>query len=95
MKAFEEQGARFAYVPLHEFHDVVTDPQVLANDYILDYDHPAIGPVKLLNFPVQFSETPACVKSPAPEVGQHTEEVLLEHGYSWEDIARLKEEEII
>ncbi|MFC1920525.1 CaiB/BaiF CoA transferase family protein [Chloroflexota bacterium] len=95
IKIFEEKGARFAYAPLHEFHDVITDPQVLANDYIIDYDHPALGKVKLLNFPVQFSETPACVKSPAPEHGQHTEEVLLENGYSWEEITELKNEEII
>jgi crotonobetainyl-CoA:carnitine CoA-transferase CaiB-like acyl-CoA transferase len=39
-----------------------------------------------------MSNTPANVRLPAPEFGQHTEEVLLEYGYSWEDIARLKEE---
>jgi crotonobetainyl-CoA:carnitine CoA-transferase CaiB-like acyl-CoA transferase len=32
---------------------------------------------------------------PAPELGQHTEEVLLELGYSWEDIVKLREEEVI
>jgi crotonobetainyl-CoA:carnitine CoA-transferase CaiB-like acyl-CoA transferase len=39
-----------------------------------------------------MSKNPAGVRMPAPEFGQHTEEVLLEYGYSWEDIARFKEE---
>ena len=39
--------------------------------------------------------SPALAKSAAPECGQHTEEVLLENGYSWEQIAELKSQEII
>jgi crotonobetainyl-CoA:carnitine CoA-transferase CaiB-like acyl-CoA transferase len=45
--------------------------------------------------PVNLSETPAAMRRPAPEFSQHTEEVLLEMGYAWEDIARLKEQGII
>jgi crotonobetainyl-CoA:carnitine CoA-transferase CaiB-like acyl-CoA transferase len=44
---------------------------------------------------IHFSKTPASVKGTAPQCGQHTEEVLLELGYSWEDIEKLKEEESI
>ncbi|MFC1819849.1 CaiB/BaiF CoA transferase family protein [Thermodesulfobacteriota bacterium] len=95
MNFFEEKKAGFAYAPLHEFLDVAKDPQVIANDYIIDFDHPVQGPVKLVNFPVQFSETPAGPKSAAPECGQHTEEILLDFGYSWEDITELREQEVI
>ena len=39
---------------------------------------------------MRFSATPASVSAAAPELGQHTEEVLLEAGFSWEDIAELR-----
>ena len=41
--------------------------------------------------PVRMSETPPRIRGAGPELGQHTEEVLLEHGYTWDDIAALKE----
>ncbi len=95
LKHFEEKGAKFAYTPLHEFLDVDNDPQVKANDFIIDYEHPVLGKLKMQNFPVQFSKTPAKVRSAAPEFGQHTEEILLEYGYSWEDIAAMKEKAVV
>ena len=70
-------------------------PQVTANDYITEYDHPALGKVNMVGFPIHMSKTPLSVRMPAPELGQHTEEVLLELGYSWEDIVKLREEEVI
>ena len=44
--------------------------------------HPTAGAVKTLGPPVKFSRTPASVRSPAPLYGQHTREVLGEHGFS-------------
>jgi formyl-CoA transferase len=40
--------------------------------------------------PVKFCQDAAEVRGPAPELGQHTEEILTDLGYSWEDIATLK-----
>ena len=74
--------------------EVTTDPQALANGFFADVHHPAVD-MKVVTTPVKFCQDPASVRMPAPEVGQHTEETLLELGYSWEDIARLKEEEVI
>jgi len=54
-----------------------------------------MGRARLLNSPVQFSETPAEITSVAPQLGAHTEEVLLEAGYTWEDLANFKEKKII
>ena len=54
--------------------------------------HPDAGEIRLVASPVKFSETGAEVKGPAPQVGQHTEEILLETGYTWDDIVRFKDE---
>ncbi len=71
--------------------EVVTDPQALANDCFVDLHHPA-GPFKVLASPTKFRQNPASVRAPAPELGQHNEEILLGLGYSREDIARLTEQ---
>ena len=68
------------------------DPQVIANGYVTEFEHPVIGDVKMCNFPVGFSETPAGVWKEAPELGQDTEAILIEElGYDWDDIQRLQE----
>ncbi len=85
-------GYQFAHAPIFDYTEMAEDPQVLNNDYLVEMDHPTMGRVKTLGFPVKFSETPASIQGPAPEFGQHTEEVLLEAGYSWEDIATLREQ---
>ena len=50
------------------------------------------APFRGINSPIKFSKTPATVRSLAPELGQHTEEVLLEPGYTWDDMVGLKAE---
>jgi len=71
--------------------EVVTDPQALANNFFVDVDHPVAGTMKYVATPVKFNQNPASVRAAAPTVGQHTEEVLLDLGYSWEDIIRFKD----
>ena len=72
--------------------EIIKDPQAAANNFFVKLDHPNAGEIRLVASPVKFSETEARVKGPAPEAGQHSEEILLEAGYTWEDIARLKDE---
>jgi crotonobetainyl-CoA:carnitine CoA-transferase CaiB-like acyl-CoA transferase len=91
-----KEGGDFIYTVVNTVGDLADDPQVLANGYALDYDHPLWGPVKIVGTPVQLSETPAEPRGVAPELGQHTEEILIETlGYIWDDIARLKEREVL
>lgn len=80
--------------PVNTYAELAQDPQVLANDYLISVEHPNLGPMRVPGMVVQLSETPGHVRS-APELGQHTEEVLQELGYSWEDIQELRERRTI
>ncbi len=76
--------------------EFAADPQAVANEYVTSYEHPLWGKVRVAGFPVGYSETPCRIRREAPEFGQHTEEVLMEVlGCTWDDIGRLKEEEVI
>ena len=89
--AFRESGD-FVYDKVQSIYDLEQDPQVIANGYITTFDHPALGSVKMCSHPIFYSETPAGIWREAPELGQHTEEVLMEElGYGWEDIERLRQ----
>lgn len=86
----------FVYEPVNAISDFVNDPQVIANKFITDFEHPTLGAVKMVNVPVNLSRTPGNIRAPAPECGQHTEEVLTEIcGYTWDDVAQLKDEGVI
>ncbi|MCH9674668.1 MAG: CoA transferase [Gammaproteobacteria bacterium] len=61
-----------------DLDEVFTDPQVLAQQMVLDIPHGKFGTVKTTGFPVKLSATPATVRRPAPQLGEHTEEVLAE-----------------
>ena len=75
--------------------EVLADPQALANDFFTEIEHPVVGRTRMVTTPVRFHQNPASLRHTAPETGQHTEDVLLELGYDWDDIARLKDEGII
>ena len=75
--------------------EIVEDEQAIANDFFTEIDHPVAGKTRIVNSTIKFSGTPAEVKAAAPPLGAHTEEVLLDKGYSWEDIAELKGQGIV
>jgi crotonobetainyl-CoA:carnitine CoA-transferase CaiB-like acyl-CoA transferase len=75
--------------PILSVAEMHQDPQALAREMIVDTRHPEAGPVKTLGLPVKFSQTPGGVRSPAPFLAQHTDEVLAEVGYTPEEIARI------
>jgi crotonobetainyl-CoA:carnitine CoA-transferase CaiB-like acyl-CoA transferase len=68
--------------PVLNIAEMHADPQTLARDMLVDVEHEAIGTMKTLGLPIKFSHTPGAVKSAAPLFGQHSREILAEHGYS-------------
>jgi len=70
--------------------EVFTDPQVKAQDMVIEVDQGPRGIVRMVGFPVKLSDTPARLRHPAPELGAHTDEVLAEVGLSEEAIAELR-----
>jgi crotonobetainyl-CoA:carnitine CoA-transferase CaiB-like acyl-CoA transferase len=90
------RGGDFIFSVVNSVDQLPDDTQVQANQYVTTYEHPSFGPTQVMGMPVGLSETPGTLRLPAPEFGQHTEEILTGLlGYSWEDVGRLREAEVI
>jgi crotonobetainyl-CoA:carnitine CoA-transferase CaiB-like acyl-CoA transferase len=90
------EGGDFIFCQVNSVDDLPDDPQVKANDYVIDFDHPRYGATRVVGLPVRLRETPGLVRLPAPEFGEHTEQILTEMlGYGWEQVAALRDEEVI
>jgi crotonobetainyl-CoA:carnitine CoA-transferase CaiB-like acyl-CoA transferase len=82
------------WAPMQTIAEAVHDPQVAASGAFIDVPV-GDGTAQMLATPVDFDGRAAAPVRPVPEVGEHTEEVLLELGYDWEAIVALKAERII
>ncbi len=79
------------WAPVNSINEVVDDPLVQGAGAFVDVPGPD-GSIRMVATPADFSGTPWQPQSLPPELGQHTEEVLLEMGYDWEGIVALKEQ---
>lgn len=77
--------------PVYSYADLVADPQIAHNGTFVEYDHPTEGPVKTPGFAIKFSKTPSKVWRGAPRVGEHTDEILAETGFSVSEIKILSD----
>lgn len=84
-------GVDILATPVQDYRDILNSEQALANGYITEMEHPQIGTVRVAGTPITLSDTPLDTSNPPPELGQQSEEILLEAGYSWEDIARFRD----
>ncbi len=83
--------AKVPVAPVYNVDDVVRDPHLQSRDMFVEVDHKAAGNVKVVNFPVKFSETPCGVREAAPVLGQHDETILRDIlGYTEPMIDELK-----
>ena len=77
--------------PINTYAETFADPQIVARGMIAEVSHPALGTVRTPGPPVKMSETPPRVERPAPRLGEHTREVLLEVGCTEGEIAAVAE----
>jgi crotonobetainyl-CoA:carnitine CoA-transferase CaiB-like acyl-CoA transferase len=81
--------------PVQTYHDIAGDPQARTNGYVIDLVHPHYGTVTVAGSPLMFGRTPTVPQGNPPELGEHTEQYLLELGYTWDEIGSLREREVI
>jgi crotonobetainyl-CoA:carnitine CoA-transferase CaiB-like acyl-CoA transferase len=87
-----------AGVPCGQVNSVASvfeDPQILAQDMVMDVDHPGHGLVRMLGFPIKFSDTPCCIRRVAPGLGEHSDAILAELGYADAERERWRHDGII
>ncbi len=80
--------------PVDSYAELAADEQVAANGYLVSIDQPGLGAIRLPGPSLAFSDSPGEV-SAAPELGEHTESVLREIGYTWEEMQELREKRTI
>lgn len=87
--------AGFPWAPLQSLPEVVKDEQARANGFFRPLNHPEWGPIEVIANPAKLSHTVERQKTAAPKFGTDTERVLLEIGYSAEQIISLREKGVI
>lgn len=89
MEELESQGVLCARI--NSFDDAAHDPQIACNNMIVSMEDPDVGELKLLGTPVRLKGTPPRLQGFPPRLGQHSQEVALEIGYSEEEVAQMAE----
>ncbi|MBP1931397.1 CaiB/BaiF CoA transferase family protein [Ammoniphilus resinae] len=89
MEKFEDAGIPAG--PIQTYAESLCDEHTLSRKMVTNLEHPIAGSIKALGIPVKLSETPGEIKSPAPLLGEHTEEILQEIGFENEEIKRMRQ----
>ena len=75
--------------------EVTQDKQAIENEFFVSWDHPVYGEMKVLNNPIKLSATKAEIRSKAPDLGEHTDEIVRGLGFSKSEIERLKDSGVV
>jgi len=87
------EGSGLPYSAVNDIQGTLNHKHVLARGMVKEMEHPFVGPIKMVNTPVKYSESRPSIRSVPPVLGQHTDEVLREVlGLSEVDIQKFKDE---
>ena len=81
--------------PVNRVFELIDDPQVAANDLVVELDHPTAGPVRMLGPVIRPVGSETVPDRTSPRIGQHDDEVITELGYSSDDIDKLRRDGVI
>jgi len=94
MEVFSKEDLIFS--PIKDYWEVICDTQVWENDFLTYFNHPELGEIREIGIPVKLSKTPGTIREPAPQLGQHTEAILIDLlGYTWEEVEMFRDEGVI
>ena len=97
-KTLDQWKPRFADIPsapVQTFSEAIADPQARENEFIVPFLHPVHGEFDVITNPIRMSGTPEAIHTAAPTLGQHTDEILRQHGYTLAQIKELRQNEVI
>jgi len=80
---------------IQDYAEVAADPQVLANGYVQTVEYPGHDPVRMPGIGITVGGEPVTIARLAPQHGEHSEDVLLEAGYTWDEIVALRDQGIV
>lgn len=93
LHVFEEAGIPSS--PINDVAQAAQHPQIQAREMIVHQEHPVAGRVMMPGIPIKLSKTPGAIETPAPLLGEHTQQILQGIGFSEEDIWDMKQQGIV
>ncbi len=81
--------------PVNTVPAALEHPQVAAREMVTEIEHPVAGPLKMLGSPIKLSAQPTAIRRPPPTLGQHTDEILAEAGFTAAEIAELHQASVV
>jgi crotonobetainyl-CoA:carnitine CoA-transferase CaiB-like acyl-CoA transferase len=93
LKALDDAGVPCG--PVYTYAELFADPQVQHRELVVYAEDVELGRVPHIRTPVRMSASAIDVRATAPKLGQHTDEILADLGYSSADIAALRRERVI
>ena len=93
MEVLEAEGVPCG--PINNLAQMYSDPHVTSREMLVEIEDPELGTLKNIGIPVKLSQTPGRIRRRAPDLGEHTREVLLEAGYTGDEVSRLLESGVV
>ncbi|MCY4086105.1 MAG: CoA transferase [Actinomycetia bacterium] len=81
--------------PVNNYEQAFADPQTVAREMVVEAEHPQAGTIRMVGIPLKLSETPGSIRRPPPMLGQHTDELLVELGYTGAQRASLRADGVV